>query len=232
MERRKITIKNYSDIIKCFPEFSGVGINEIVMEAYRIIFPANSIASPYLISLTSEQRDIIQSHIDNIFNLIENTPLLPNDDGNKRSLRNMAVADLPNRIQMAILTILTERDSALAGKYRHIIPGKPGKKKETKLDKKRKKAASVPQNVIYPASPQEILTQRRRGFINQYGGTPEVFYAAVVFYILDCLYINQDIDRATWGVWVGTILKLAGLMTKNAAKIKAATTSIKSRKRN
>ena len=228
MERRKITIKNYSDIIKCFPEFSGVGINEIVMEAYRIIFPANSIASPYLISLTSEQRDIIQSHIDNIFNLIENTPILPNDDGNKLSLRNMAVADLPNRIQMMILTILTERDS----KYRHIIPGKHGKKKETKLDKERKKAASVRQNVIYPAPPQEILTLRRRWFNNRYEGTPEVFYAAAIFYILDYMYINPDIDQATWGVWVGTILKLAGLMTKNAAKIKAATTSIKSRKRN
>lgn len=232
MERRNLTIKNYSDIIKCFPEFPGLGINEMVMTAYRIIFPTSPIKNPYFISLTSGQRKIIQQHIDNIFNLIENTPLLPNDDGNKRSLRNMAVADLPNRIQMAILTILTERDSALAGKYRHIIPGKPGKKKETKLDKKRKKAASVPQNIIYPASPQEILTQRRRGFINQYRGTPEVFYATAIFYILDYLYINSDIDRATLGGLMGTISKLAGLMTKNAAKIKAATASIKCRKRN
>ena len=232
MERRKITIKNYSDIIKCFPEFSGVGINEIVMEAYRIIFPANSIASPYLISLTSEQRDIIQSHIDNIFNLIENTPILPNDDGNKLSLRNMAVADLPNRIQMTILTILTERDSTLAGKYRHIIPGKHGKKKETRLDKERKKAASVRENVIYPAPPQEILTLRRRWFNNRYEGTPEVFYAAAIFYILDYMYINPDIDQATVGVLMGAMVQLNNLMTENTTKIKAAKASIKWRKRN
>lgn len=232
MERRKITIKNYSDIIKCFPEFSGVGINEIVMTAYRTIFPANTIASPYLISLTSDQRDTIQSHIDNIFNLIENTPILPNNDINKLSLRNMAIADLPNRIQMTILTILTERDSALTGKYGRIIPGKFGKKKETNLDKVRKKAASVRQNVIYPAPPQKILTQRRHWFNNQYDGTPEVFYAAVIFYILDYMYTNPGIDRATVGLLVGAILQLNNLMTENTTKIKAAKASTKCRKRN
>ena len=232
MERRKITIKNYSDIIKYFPVVSGVGINEIVMTAYRIIFPANPITSPYLISLTSGQRDIIQNHIDNIFNLIENTPILPNDDINKLSLKNMEVADLPNRIQMTISTILTERDSALTGKYGRIIPGKFGKKKETNLDKMRKKAASVLQNVIYPAPPQEILTQRRRWFNNRYEGTPEVFYAAAIFYILDYMYINPDIDQATVGVLMGAIVQLNNLMTENTTKIKAAKTPIKCRKRN
>ena len=73
MKYRKLTIKQYHDVMKHCHEFGGFGVNEAVLQSHNMLFPDDKVVVPQQISFTPEQQKRLQYLMDTMCDLIENT---------------------------------------------------------------------------------------------------------------------------------------------------------------
>lgn len=143
-------------------------------------------------------------------------------------LLKIAPSELSHILQLAISAQMSERDEQTRGKYKRRVPGQPTKRKNTLTEKLRKKQKKIllKMNVIYPAPPQRILTQRRRWFNNAFDAMPEQLYAASVFYLVDEIILHPEMERTQYIMISDVIKELVKLATQNAQKKKSALISV------
>ncbi len=224
MKYRKLTIKQYHDVMKHCPEFVGFGVNEAVLQSHNMLFPDDKVVVPQQISFTPEQQKRLQYLMDTMCDLIENTEILRGSTASRSQLVNTNILDLPHMLQLVLLSVLSNRDAELVGKYIPAAKRKPTTRGKTKVDllRTKDKHAALKENVVAPAASKTLITQRRRWFINKFNATPEDMYIAAIFYIVDYMFAFSIRNRKECGMYGGTILKLAALATQNAAKKRAA----------
>lgn len=224
MKYHKLTIKQYQDVMKHCPEFVGFGVNDAVLNVYKMLFPDDMVSQPVQIKFTPKQQGELRRLIKTMCNLIKKTKILPGDTPGRSQLANTNIVDLPYMLQLVLLSVLSNRDAELVGKYIPAPMRKPTARGKTKVDLQRTKDKHVAlkENVVAPAVSKTLITQRRRWFRNKYKATPEDIYAAAIFYIVDYMFAFCIKNRDECGMYGGTILKLAELATQNAAKKRAA----------
>lgn len=224
MKYHKLTIKQYNDVMKHCPEFVGFGVNDAVLSVYNMLFPDDMVMRPEQIKFSSKQQGDLRRLIKTMCNLIKKTKILPGDTPGRSQLANTNIVDLPHMLQLALLSVLSNRDAELVGKYIPASMRKPISRGKTKVDSQRTKDKHVvlKENVVAPAVSKTLMTQRRRWFINKFKAAPEDIYAAAIFYIVDYMFAFSIRNRKECGMYGGTILKLADLATQNAAKKRAA----------
>ncbi len=224
MKYHKLTIKQYNDVMKHCPEFVGFGVNDAVLSVYNMLFPDDMVLLPGQIKFTHKQQGDLRRLIKTMCNLIRKTKILPRDTPGRSQLANTNIVDLPYMLQLVLLSVLSNRDAELVGKYIPVSMRKPISRGKTKVDSQRAKDkhAALKENVVAPAVSKTLMPQRRRWFINKFNATPEDIYAAAIFYIVDYMFAFSIRNRKECGMYGGTILKLADLATQNAAKKRAA----------
>lgn len=224
MKYRKLTIKQYRDVMKHCPEFVGFGVNDAVLNVYKMLFPDDMVSQPGQIKFTPEQQKRLQYLMDTMCDLIENTEILRGSTVGRSQLANTNIVDLPHMLRLVLLSALSNRDAELVGKYIPAPMRKPISRGKTKVDllRTKDKHVALQKNVVAPAASKTLITQRRRWFRNKYNATQEDIYAAAIFYIVDYMFAFCIKNRDECGVYGGTILKLAELATQNAAKKRAA----------
>lgn len=224
MKYHKLTIKQYNDVMKHSPEFVGFGVNDAVLSVYNMLFPDDKVMRPEQINFIPKQQGKLRRLIKTMCNLIKKTKILPGNTPGCSQLANTNIVDLPHMLQLVLLSVLSNRDAELVGKYIPAIKCKSTTRGKTKVDLQRAKdkRAARKENVVAPAVSKTLMTQRRRWFINKFNATPEDIYAAAIFYVVDYMFAFSIRNRKECGMYGGTILKLAALATQNAAKKRAA----------